>query len=115
MSRAQQTKRGSAARRAAAVAWFVSSVAACAPAGPATGDVGEASPAPMSSIGSYLAARHAQQARDYGHAAEFMNRALAEDPGNNDLVRRTFVLRVSEGRVAEAVPLAQRIVELDQT
>jgi tetratricopeptide (TPR) repeat protein len=115
MNRARQAKRGAAARHAAAVAWFVTSVAACAPAGQATGDVGEAPPEPMSSLGSYLAARHAQQVRDYGHAAEFMNRALAEDPGNNDLVRRTFVLRVSEGRVAEAVPLAQRIAQFDHT
>jgi tetratricopeptide (TPR) repeat protein len=116
MSRAQHAKRGSAARRAAAVAWFVTSVAACAPTGQATDDVvDQASPAPMSSLGSYLAARHAQQVRDYGHAAEFMNRALAEDPANNDLVRRTFVLRVSEGRIADALPLAQRIVEFDRT
>ncbi len=42
-----------------------------------------------------------------------MEKALADDPNNFDLVRRAFVLRVSDGRVADAVPLAARIVDLD--
>jgi tetratricopeptide (TPR) repeat protein len=113
MDRAQQVKRWSAPRRVAAGAWLVMSMMGCAPTGQATNDLVAASSAPISPLGSYLAARHAQQVRDYGHAAEFMNHALAEDPGNNDLVRRTFVLRVSDGRIAEALPLAQRIVQLD--
>jgi tetratricopeptide (TPR) repeat protein len=76
--------------------------------------VDESVPPPSSALGSYLAARHAQQQRDYARAADYMGRALADDPENNDLVRRTFVLRVSEGRVDEAVPLARRIVALDR-
>ncbi len=90
-------------------------MAGCAPAGEAGGGA-DASPdaAPTSALGAYLAARHAQQVRDYTHAAEYMNHALAEDPDNFDLLRRTFVLRVSEGRVADAVPMARRIVQLDQ-
>lgn len=69
--------------------------------------------APQSALGSYLAAEHAQIVHDYGDAADFFERALAADPGNDDLVRHTFLLRVSEGHIAEAVPLAQRIVDVD--
>lgn len=64
-------------------------------------------------LGSYLAARHAQEAHDYADAAAFLDRALAADPGNDDLIRRTFVLRLTDGRVAEAVPLAHRIVDIE--
>ena len=68
---------------------------------------------PQSALGSYLAARHAQIEHDYGDAARFLDRALAADRDNYDLIRRTFLLRLSEGRIAEAVPLAQRIVAID--
>jgi tetratricopeptide (TPR) repeat protein len=115
MSGAQRVKRWSAARRAAAATCFVLSAASCAPAGQATDDARDEPVGQTSPLGSYLAARHAQQMRDYGNAAEFMNRALAQDPGNNELLRRTFVLRVSAGRMADAVPMAQTIVRLDQT
>ncbi len=89
------------------------SVVACAPASEGSDGSTEATSVPMSPLGSYLAARHAQQEHDYGRAAEFMSRALADDPANFDLVRQTFVLRVSEGRIAEATPLAQRVAEVD--
>ncbi|HEY3919127.1 MAG TPA: tetratricopeptide repeat protein [Stellaceae bacterium] len=67
----------------------------------------------QSAIGSYLAAGHAQMIHDYKDAAAFLDRALAADGGNYDLVRHTFLLRVSDGHVAEAVPLAQQIVDID--
>jgi tetratricopeptide (TPR) repeat protein len=91
-------------------------VAACAAPTPDTTEVATpagAAPAPTSPLGSYLAARHAQQVHDYSSAAQLMEKALADDPSNLDLVRRTFTLRVSDGHVAEAVPLAQRIVGLE--
>jgi len=68
---------------------------------------------PHSAFGSYLAARHAQIDRDYGNAAQFLDQALANDSNNYDLIRRAFVLRLSEGRIAEAVPLAHRVVDID--
>src|SRR5882757_5410777 len=64
----------------------------------------EANQAPgtlRSPLGSYLAARHAQVERDYGSAARFLDHALATDSSNYDLVRRTFLLRLSEGRFAD--------------
>ncbi len=66
-----------------------------------------------SALGSYLAARHAQVERDYTDAARFVDRALASDPGNYELMRRAFLLRLTEGKVEQAVPLARRIVALD--
>ena len=82
--------------------------------GCATADTrgGPATP-PRSALGSYLAAQHAQVAHDYADAASFLDRALSADSSNYDLIRRTFLLRVSDGRIAEAVPLAQRITEID--
>jgi tetratricopeptide (TPR) repeat protein len=112
-------QRWSTAGRAVAAACLVAAMAGCASMSETGGGAAAASDAapdaaPMSALGAYLAARHGQQVRDYAHAAEYMSHALAEDPSNFDLLRRTFVLRVSEGRVADAVPLAQRIVQLDQ-
>jgi len=90
-------------------------LAACSPPEPPAGAMVAEAPAtaPTSPLGAYLAARHAQQERDYAHAADFMGQALAEDPANVDLMRRTFVLRVSQGRMAEAVPLAEHLADVD--
>src|ERR1700689_3734112 len=64
---------------------------------------------PESALGGYLAARHAQQEHDYAGALAFIDRSLADDPDNYDLIRRSFVLRLSEGQVDDAVDLAHRI------
>jgi tetratricopeptide (TPR) repeat protein len=98
------------ARRHMATASIVALIAACA----ATSQPSAVAPAaPQSALGNYLAARHAQIERDYGNAAQFLDHALANDSGNYDLVRRTFLLRLSEGRIPDAVPLAQRVVDID--
>ena len=109
------------AARALAGAWAVAllALAACSsqPTTLATG--GEppaqvvAAPTAPSPLGAYLAARHAQEVHDYTSAAQMMEQALKDDPNNFDLVRRSFVLRVSDGRIAEALPLARKIVDLD--
>src|SRR3954470_23882930 len=59
--------------------------------------------------GSYLAGRHAQQTDDWPAAAEFMERALADDPQNIGLLRRIYLLRLGDGKLAEAVPLARSV------
>src|SRR5579883_2838467 len=114
MSNKQRVSRWSVAVRILAAAGLLLGLTDCTMGGPPADAAAEPSPAmPTSALGSYLAARHAQEEHDYAHAAQFMNRALTEDPSNFDLMRRTFVLRVSEGRVADAVPLAERVVDLD--
>jgi tetratricopeptide (TPR) repeat protein len=62
-----------------------------------------------SAAGSYLAGHYAISQRDLGNALKYMERALADDPDEMLLVRRTFMLLVGEGRIAQSKPLAERI------
>jgi len=66
-----------------------------------------------SAFGSYLAGSVAQQDHAYGAAAEYLERALQQDPDNLDLIRRTFVLRLSEGQMARAATLARRLNSIE--
>ncbi|MEE8544414.1 MAG: tetratricopeptide repeat protein [Alphaproteobacteria bacterium] len=72
-------------------------------------------PAPQtqleSPLGSYLAGRFARSGKDIEAAADFYAMALAEDPDNVALLRRTFFLFVADGRIDEAMPLADKVVE----
>lgn len=80
--------------------------------------LGAAAPAPKeetaepgtSLVGNYLAGLHAQLRRDAGAAARFYGAALKLAPEEPDLLRRAFVLSVQDGRIKDAVPIAQRIV-----
>ncbi|MBV9523433.1 MAG: tetratricopeptide repeat protein [Alphaproteobacteria bacterium] len=69
--------------------------------------------APMSALGSYLAGRHAQQEHDYAAAAQYFGRALAQDPGDYELLNKAFLFEVTEGHVEEAVRIAERIHGVD--
>jgi len=62
-----------------------------------------------SEFGSFLAGRHAQALRDTEQASAFMLRVLEENPDNQRLLRRTFVLTLSAGKMETAVALARRI------
>jgi tetratricopeptide (TPR) repeat protein len=64
---------------------------------------------PVGTAGGYLAARHAQLSQDTRLAADLYAKALAEDPNNAELQRRTFQLLAADGRFDEALPLARRI------
>jgi tetratricopeptide (TPR) repeat protein len=64
----------------------------------------------QSAAGLYLAARQAEDTGDRMNAAKFMAEALKRDPGNVDLLRDTFQLMLSEGRIEEADALAKRLV-----
>jgi len=66
-----------------------------------------------SGLGSYLAGSLAQQEHAYGPAADYIERALKDDPDNADLLRRAFLLRLSEGDGARAAALAKRVVVAD--
>jgi tetratricopeptide (TPR) repeat protein len=100
------------AKNAAVLISFL--LCACATSAATENDPSPPTARQMSPLGAYLAARHAQQQRDYSAAARYMGRALAADPGNNDLVRRTFLFRVGDGNITEAIPLASRIADLDR-
>lgn len=59
--------------------------------------------------GAYLAARHAQMARDNTRAADLYAQALVFVPNDPELLRRTFSAMASEGRIDEAAALAERM------
>ena len=65
----------------------------------------------QSPIGNYLAGRHAQASRDMNAALTYLNAALAAMPDTPDLLRRTFILQVIEGRIAAALPQAKALLE----
>jgi len=80
------------------------------------GAAGEAAPADPSrakatptGLGDYLAGLVASKQRDFGSAADYMNRALSGAPENAELLGDTFMLMAAEGRFDEAVGLARRL------
>jgi len=61
--------------------------------------------------GHYIAGRHAQVQRKMKEAAEYLEKALALDPKNTRLIRRTFILMVAEGRMKRAFELAKKLTD----
>ncbi|HEU0155756.1 MAG TPA: hypothetical protein VFQ82_06765, partial [Stellaceae bacterium] len=74
-----------------------------------------ASTAAETPLGAYLAARHAQHMRDYAAAASWFEDALRADPASPELIARTFLMAVSEGRFDRARALAESALKLDPT
>ena len=68
----------------------------------------------VSKSGSYLAARHASIQRDSTAAAAYYRAALSRDEGNTDLLERAFLSLVTDGDMAEAIRLAERLIKQDR-
>ena len=68
---------------------------------------------PSGQIGKYLAGRLAQNIQDPRAAIEFYRAALENDPGNLDIQIRVFSILVSEGRIEEALPIAEKLARLE--
>ena len=68
-----------------------------------------------SGFGNYLAGRQALKMRDFSAAADYLGRALADNPDDELLLRRTFLARLSHGQVHQAMDMAHRIVDEDAT
>lgn len=66
-------------------------------------------------LGNYLAGRQARFERDTGSAADFYQRALEKDPGNEVLLEQTFLLEAASANWDRAVTLARKVVEADKT
>jgi len=64
-------------------------------------------------FGNYLAARHATYEKDTRAAAEFYRNAAEEDPDNNIILERAFLLELSSGNLLGSVDLAERLVKVD--
>lgn len=99
----------------AAVAVMVALAVSCSPRGE-----DEAAKAPVrdaasarSALGAFLAGRFAQGGGDNRAAAEYYAAALRHDPDNVELLQRAFTLMVAEGRLAEAIPMAEQLLTYD--
>ncbi|MBT5494160.1 MAG: tetratricopeptide repeat protein, partial [Alphaproteobacteria bacterium] len=68
-------------------------------------------PFEKSIFGSYLAGRFAEKHQDLAVAAELMARVLEDDPEQDRLMRRAFVLYLGAGQVERAIELAERMAE----
>ncbi|MEX2454221.1 MAG: tetratricopeptide repeat protein [Rhodospirillaceae bacterium] len=64
-----------------------------------------------SASGNYLAGQHAVRERDFGAAADMLERALQSTPDDEELRRRAFLAKLSEGDVAGSLELAKLIME----
>ena len=111
-----------APRQTAIVALAALLLAACPQNKPP--QVAQATPEPMpapvkaeaveieSPLGSYLAGQLARRDNDMDAAAKYFSRTLAEDPDNLELLRQAFLAVNAEGREAEAVAIARRMVDV---
>ncbi len=68
---------------------------------------------PDSTLGSYLAGNHAIATNDRAAAADFLLKALKQDPDNEHLQRRVMWMLIGAGRAGEAVPLAAKLALRD--
>ena len=103
-------------RSAVAVLLLGQALSACAQTGQPPASVAAPEPVPLqaqSPLGAYLASTAAANAGDYAAAADLSMQALAADPDNLDLLRRTFVFSTGEGRLEQSVQLARRLVQRD--
>ena len=64
-----------------------------------------------SPFGSYLAGRFAEKRRDLAAAADLMSRVLEDDPDNERLLRRAFILFLGSGQFDPALNFAERLAE----
>ncbi|WP_417689963.1 tetratricopeptide repeat protein [Roseibium sp.] len=64
---------------------------------------------PITLTGSYLAARLAGLENDFSYAAAFFQETLVSDPDNPMLIERTFMLKLANGDIVEAVNYAREL------
>lgn len=60
------------------------------------------------SYGAYLAGRVAHLRRNFNKAADYYIQALNDDPKNQDLISRLYVILASQGRIEEAAKYARQ-------
>ncbi|MGB8313255.1 MAG: tetratricopeptide repeat protein [Aestuariivirga sp.] len=63
--------------------------------------------------GNYLAGRTAGKERDNEIAADYLSKALLEDPDNPVLIERLFLLEVSAGSMPDAEELATKVLSFN--
>lgn len=65
-------------------------------------------PSLKKSYGAYLAGRVAHLRRNFNKAADYYIRALNDDPKNQELISRLYVILASQGRIEEAAEYAKQ-------
>lgn len=65
--------------------------------------------------GDYLNALHAYRTSDLSAAAQNFAAVLEADPGNPGLMQRAFLAQVVDGKTAEALDLAEKLVKLQDS
>ena len=63
--------------------------------------------------GSYLAGRSAEQGRENEIAADYLSKALLEDPENIGLIEKLFILELSSGNLPTAEELAIKVLSFN--
>ncbi|HVR67549.1 MAG TPA: tetratricopeptide repeat protein [Verrucomicrobiae bacterium] len=66
-------------------------------------------PGEHSLSGNFLAGEHARAMSDHAAAANYLSAVLTKNPDNEELLQATMAALVHEGRIAEALPIAQRL------
>ncbi|MDR3496668.1 MAG: tetratricopeptide repeat protein [Ancalomicrobiaceae bacterium] len=65
--------------------------------------------------GNFLAAQLAGKQHDIGAAATYYRNALQADPQNPLLIQEAFQMLLADGRIKDALPLAERILTRDKS
>lgn len=65
--------------------------------------------------GNVLAARLAATVRDTSAASVYWRAALRQDPRNAEILERAFITTLADGNIDEAMPLAERLIQVDRT
>ena len=102
--------------RLSCVAVLVAVLGGCVPsAGTRTEPAGgSGSTGEETGLGAYLAGRYAHSHGDTRAAADYYATAARRDPDNIELQQRAFTLLLAEGRLEEAVPMAERLLAIDE-
>ena len=87
------------------------SLSACAGTGSDAPDALPDMPIRDTVSGDYLNALHAYRTSDLSAAAQNFAAVLKADPGNPGLIQRTFLAKVAEGNISDALTLASDLVK----
>lgn len=68
-------------------------------------------PSPPSLSGNYLAAIHARSRNDSFAAAKYMGEVLKADPENATILQSVFLLKLQDGKMADAILLARKLLD----
>lgn len=107
----------SGSRKGTAIFAVLAALSLSACAGMGSGGPGALPDVPIRDTvsGDYLNALHAYRTSDLSAAAQNFAAVLEADPGNPGLMQRAFLAQVVDGKTAEALDLAEKLVKLQDS